>query len=419
MKEDRANCRAIIEEVSTLLREAEEKEAKEGIRFNFFSLYNIERDEEETHQRMLYLILNQIGSRDMRRKFLRKLFDVLGLRDVYMDTAWEIRREYFTTDGRPDLFFCAKKEHICVIVELKITAPDGEHQLERYRNYIMKCGYADYRIVYLTLEGNAPSAQSVGSIDKKHMVTASFTGDIVRWLEDCITICGEYDADAGMIRQYRLLLMKLKGENSVSDGMRNLLNGDEERLKACLHIEKALPAIKAEILYKFLKDIRAEFKKRRLKIVWDGIEDARDYYSGRQMVPCLYIEIAEIPTSTYGDVKLCMGLEVAYKLNRYIVFCRAGNMEDIPSGEFAERQKRIAGKVEKAIRECLHVEIRENSYSSVWWERIGDMDGNFYDFKHFSEYCTKLVNPEIRKNEAARIVKNCAADIRNIGKMLR
>ena len=372
----------------------------------------------ETHQKMLYLILNQMGSRDMRRTFLRKLFDVLGLRGVYKDTAWEIEREHFTTEGRPDLFFRAGKEHFCVIVELKIDAPDGEYQLERYRNYIVKCGYTDYRIVYLTLDGKEPSAQSVGSIDKENIITASFTDHIVRWLEDCITICEKCGVDAGMIRQYRLLLMKLKGENGVSDRVRKMVNGNEERLKACLHIEKALPAIKAEILYEFLKEIRTEIKKKRLKIVWDAIEDAREYYSGRQMVPCLYIEIAEIPTSAYGIVRLCMGLEVEYMLNRYIIFCRAENMEDIPSGEFAKRQKHIAGKVENAIRECLHVEIRENNYSSVWWERIGDMDGNFFDFKHFSEHCVKLTDPEVRKKEAARIVKDCAADIRGIRKML-
>lgn len=418
MNDSRVNCTQIIKKVSALVREAEEKETKEGARFNFFSLYDMERDEVETHQRMLYLILNQMGSREMRKKILRKWFDAMGLHDVYRDTVWEIRREYFTTDGRPDLFFRAEKEHVCVIVELKIDAPDGKYQLERYKNYILKCGYTDYRIVYLTLEGKEPSAQSAGTVDRERLVTASFTGDIVGWLEDCISICGEYGADAGIIRQYRLLLTKLKGENGVNDGVRKIVEGDEEGLKACLQIEKALPAIKAEILYGFLREIRVEIKKKRLKIVWDAIEDAKDYYGGRQMIPCLYIEIAEIKTSAYGLVKLCMGLEVEYMLDRYIIFCRAENMEAIPSNEFAKRQKRIAVKTQEAIRECLHVEIRENNYKSIWWEHIGDTDGKFYDFKHFSEHCIKLVHPEIRKGEAARIVKNCAADIRNIRKTL-
>lgn len=400
--------------VSELVKDEEQKRIREGLDFNFFSLYDMERCEEETHQKMLYFMLSRIGDRAVRHMFMQRLVDIVGLPGAYRDIMWEVDKEHSAADGRMDLFLYSKKEHICVIIELKIDAPDQERQLEKYRDYVKNCHYADYRIVYLTLDGRAPSGQSVGSTDEDKLICASFTGHIVEWLETCIAICGEYGIEASLITQYKLLLIKLRGENNMNEKIREIIGSDEGRLKACLSIANALSDVKADVLYQFLSEIQKAFKRKRLKIVRSGIEDAKEYYSGNRMIPSFLIEICAFQTSAYGTVKLCMGLEVDYRLNRYIGFYRSDDMEIIPSDKFAEKQKRIAGRVINAVQECLNVEVRENNYDSIWWERISDMDGDTYDFKHFSANCTKLVNPELRHKEVERIAQMCTADCRNL-----
>lgn len=414
------NSKELIVKTAKLVREEEQRQSREGLDFNFFSLYDMERCEEKTHEKMLYYILSKIGNRKARKLFMQKLLDRLGLAGAWQDADWEILREHFMAEGRLDLFFCAKRVHRCIVVELKIDAQDGDWQLERYHNYIKRCHYEDYRIVYLTLDGKEPSAQSIGSADTEQMIYVSFTEDIVNWLDDCLTICAEYDIESSLMKQYKILLQKLKGEQGMSEAIRKMIGEDETYLKACLRIEKALIDIKAEILSCFLSEIQKELKKKRIKILWDCIENASEYYSNKKnkYLPEFVAEITEFRTSSYGMVKLGMGIEVEYTLNRKIGFYGGEDMEEIPSNAFAEKQKQRTKKVTDAIQECLHAEVRKNRYNCIWWEWLDDEDGNSYDFKRFSDCCVKLIDPEVRRKEAEKIARNCAADIRSLRKAL-
>lgn len=420
MKTKRRTYLEIIDKVSGYVKAEEQKRICEGLEFNFFSMYDMEMCEEETHQKMMYFILNRIGDKGIRQKFARRLGDILGFPKSYRDIAWEVDREHYITNGRIDLFLYSKEKRICVIMELKIGASDGERQLEKYRDYAESCHYQDYRIVYLTLDGREPSSQSAGSVDEDKIICASFTGHIAEWLEACMEICDEEGIESSLIAQYRLLLVKLGEESDMNENIREIIGSDEERLKACLRIEQALPEIEADILYNFLSEIQKEFRKKRMKIAYSCIDDAMEYYGYRSVNPHFLVEICEVQTSAYsGTVKLCMGIKVEDILYKFIGFYRQDSMQIIPSNEFARKQKRITEKVTDAIQECLNVQVRENNYTSIWWGRIGDMDGDTYDFKHFSDSCIKLVNNELRHKEAERIARICIDECRNLKKRLK
>lgn len=393
----------IINDTILILKDSQTKKNENGFDLNVFTLLDVERNELTTHENMLYAILNFKIDKQIAEEFVYHLIEVMGLPQVYLREHWEIEREYFTTEGRIDLFFKSKsKRKKCIIVELKIDAGDQEKQIERYAHYAEKSKYDDYRIIYLTLDGKEPSEQSVGKANRRKLKCISFKKHILKWLGTCIDICGERNIEVSFIQQYRILINKMVGENNMKEKVANIISNRDE-LKASIEIANELPKIKAEILYNFLYAIGDEFDKKGIARIYSDIEIARDYYNGKSMKPDMAYIIKEYTIGSNRKLKFVIGIQVDYCLFYYFGFYVDNDWEN--SDQIKNKQKRIYQKIEDAISEMLSIEIREHSYESIFFELIKDKNGHKYDFKHFSGNCTELFDLERMQLESKRIAR--------------
>lgn len=88
----------------------------------------------------------------------------------------------------------------------------------------------------------------------------------------------------------------------------------------------------------------------------------------------------------------------------------------VDSNEISSKYKGIYNSCEKTVQQALGVEIRKNSYSSMYYEYIKDKDGQRYDFKLFSANCAGLM--ETYREEAARIATEIIASLERIRDLL-
>lgn len=392
----------LIGQVADIVEEYRSKREQIGLNYNVFTLMDIERREEETHEYMIYSILNYRNS-DRRKEFIEQFLISMGIPKSFLREQWTVEREYYTEKhGRLDLFFKpsghGKK---CVVVELKVDAEDQPRQLKRYEDYVRVCRYQDYRIIYLTLDGRDPEEQSYeGMVHPEWLMRKSFGVDVLNWLEGCIEICQNKNVDAGFMQQYWILLKKLTEEDKMGNDVAKLIKSSRE-LRACLEIEQALHEIKGQILYDFMDAIYHEMKIKRCKPIEDYYDCAIDYYNERGYYPQFSYEIVSFCLQNQ-QVTLAFRIVVDGTLQFCIEYFDEQN-EVINNNDFKKKYKQINQKVENAITQVLNEAIRNNKWKSIIWKDIKDVYSEKYDFKLFGDNCIKLMNKTYLRDEAKRI----------------
>ena len=407
----------LIGQVADIVEEYRSKREQIGLNYNVFTLMDIERREEETHEYMIYSILNYRNS-DRRKEFIEQFLISMGIPKSFLREQWTVEREYYTEKhGRLDLFFKpsghGKK---CVVVELKVDAEDQPRQLKRYEDYVRVCRYQDYRIIYLTLDGRDPEEQSYeGMVHPEWLMRKSFGVDVLNWLEGCIEICQDKNVDAGFMQQYWILLKKLTEEDKIGNDVAKLIKSSRE-LRACLEIEQALHEIKGQILYDFMDAIYHEMKIKRCKPIEDYYDCAIDYYNERGYYPQFSYEIVSFCLQNQ-QVTLAFRIVVDGTLQFCIEYFDEQN-EVINNNDFKKKYKQINQKVENAITQVLNEAIRNNKWKSIIWKDIKDVYSEKYDFKLFGDNCIKLMNKTYLRDEAKRIAGEMMYYIKEIKAIL-
>ena len=407
----------LIGQVADIVEEYRSKREQIGLNYNVFTLMDIERREEETHEYMIYSILNYRNS-DRRKEFIEQFLISMGIPKSFLREQWTVEREYYTEKhGRLDLFFKpsghSKK---CVVVELKVDAEDQPRQLKRYEDYVRVCRYQDYRIIYLTLDGRDPEEQSYeGMVHPEWLMRKSFGVDVLNWLEGCIEICQDKNVDAGFMQQYWILLKKLTEEDKMGNDVAKLIKSSRE-LRACLEIEQALHEIKGQILYDFMDAIYHEMKIKRCKPIEDYYDCAIDYYNERGYYPQFSYEIVSFCLQNQ-QVTLAFRIVVDGTLQFCIEYFDKQN-EVINNNDFKKKYKQINQKVENAITQVLNEAIRNNKWKSIIWKDIKDVYSEKYDFKLFGDNCIKLMNKTYLRDEAKRIAGEMMYYIKEIKAIL-
>ena len=392
----------LIGQVADIVEEYRSKREQIGLNYNVFTLMDIERREEETHEYMIYSILNYRNS-DRRKEFIEQFLISMGIPKSFLREQWTVEREYYTEKhGRLDLFFKPSGHRKkCVVVELKVDAEDQPRQLKRYEDYVRVCRYQDYRIIYLTLDGRDPEEQSYeGMVHPEWLMRKSFGEDVLNWLEGCIEICQNKNVDAGFMQQYWILLKKLTEEDKMGNDVAKLIKSSRE-LRACLEIEQALHEIKGQILYDFMDAIYHEMKIKRCKPIEDYYDCAIDYYNERGYYPQFSYEIVSFCLQNQ-QVTLAFIIVVDGTLQFCIEYFDEQN-EVINNNDFKKKYKQINQKVENAITQVLNEAIRNNKWKSIIWKDIKDVYSEKYDFKLFGDNCIKLMNKTYLRDEAKRI----------------
>ena len=411
----------LIDQAADIVDVYRKKREQIGLDYNVFTLMDIERREEETHEYMIYSILNY-SNPVLRKKFIEQFLIHMGIPKSFLREQWTVEREHYTEKyGRLDLFFKPRgHSKKCVVVELKVDAGDQPRQLKRYEDYVRACGYQDYRIIYLTLDGRDPEEQSYdGMVHPEWLMRKSFGVDVLNWLEGCIEICQNKNVDAGFMQQYWILLKKLTEEDKMQDAMENEIAGlirNSQDLRTCLGIEQALPVIKGQILFDFMDAIYHAMEKKGCNFYYVDYDCAKDYYDGSKYVPYFECEITNF-TSYNKQVTLVLEMGVGDCL--YFGFYYMNEEKDvIGHNQFMNRSQRVNQCVEDAISTVFSRTIRRKNRDDILSDCIIDSSNQEYDFKHFSDNCVDLKDKTFLRDEAKRIAGEMMYYIKEIKAIL-
>jgi len=160
-----------------------------GRSFNIFEVARIE-DKEVIVCRILAELLNPKGRHGQGGAYL-KLFlgECLDLGDAFTDAEinnMQVTTERRTNKGRPvDLVIEGNGRFIPI--EVKIYAADQSAQCYDYCMYA-RTKDSEARIVYLTLFGDEPSADSKGELNDDDIIILSFGVHVIGWLESCLVL---------------------------------------------------------------------------------------------------------------------------------------------------------------------------------------------------------------------------------------
>ncbi|EBA00668.1 PD-(D/E)XK nuclease family protein [Marinobacter sp. ELB17] len=230
---------------------------RHGERFNIFSILGLQRDETRTHSRYLAELLNPSGRHGEGAKFLGTFIkDVLKL-PMPVSGQVKVTRELATEDQRR-VDIVVESPNLIIGIEVKIDAGDQKAQLHDY--YAELASRAGNRktpvLVYLTLDGKAPSTYSLRNLEQENVHCLSFSQDILQWIGDCADASAYKPELSYALIQYKRLLENLTGAGtSMTTLIADNLSNNREDLETALNIEKALPKAKAKVMLRFWEEL--------------------------------------------------------------------------------------------------------------------------------------------------------------------
>jgi len=244
----------LLQQTARLNREHAATAREERRAFNVFAMLRPEDDEVNLHSRFLFEVLNPQGTHGMGTAFLERFLAQAGL-ETFDVTTVTVQREVQNMD-----IFIANGARQAVILENKLFAPDQPKQLQRYYKAVRKAGYRDVTVLYLTLYGDAPGAESAGDLDEE-IVTLSYADDVRDWLAGCIEVAAPYPTVRETLQQYQWLVEGLTGQagGRLLMDVKALLK-DEEAVRAAISIGQALIEVKIEVLFAFWLSLEEKLK---------------------------------------------------------------------------------------------------------------------------------------------------------------
>lgn len=225
---------SIIKQLQQILiveRNNQEEKWKRGECFNIFQILGVATSEVRLHSAFLAELLNPCASHGMGAKFLSSFLDTVIRREnvlfefdvdsanVYVEYNVGNISDDYTEGGRIDLLVQDKNKQT-IIIENKIYAGDQHCQMFRYNQFAKKdLQLADnqLRLIYLTLNGDEPSKDSLNDDDFKYF-RISYRDDILPWLECCLSIAALKPMVRETIFQY---INNLKNILSIMDTSNN------------------------------------------------------------------------------------------------------------------------------------------------------------------------------------------------------
>ncbi|MDA8031236.1 MAG: PD-(D/E)XK nuclease family protein [Pirellulales bacterium] len=243
--------------------------AATGARFNIFSVLGREYDEVQTHSRFLAELLNPKGSHLRGTVFLRLFFGMLRKKNFpqklpeIMDGElkfFDVSAEAGTGDlGRIDILIENREK--CIVIENKIYAGDQERQLGRYYDYAKgKFGNDEnFAVVYLTLDGHAPSDYTLygesppcgETISKEKVLCISYSKDVIGWVAACVKESAPVPHIRETLFQYQRLLEKLTDQTTDQDSLMDFNQLLSENRAIISELEEAIQKFKSHALFVF------------------------------------------------------------------------------------------------------------------------------------------------------------------------
>lgn len=273
----------LLSQVRVYVNEDKQRRAeafRRGECYNVFNVLGVD-NMELSHSAFLAALLNPGGSHGMQDAFLKAFIDTIayGGTKPELDTAHaKVYTEYNigniteTTGGRIDILITDRSEtgsgkdsgH-AIIIENKIWAADQPNQLVRYNNFAHEM-YAKYALLYLTLNGEGPSAQSRGTLNAQDggYQCISYRSNIIGWLHKCAQLAFDKPLVRETINQYINLLQQLTNQNTMEQNKEQLIQllTNKENFKQATAVEQSMPDVRKHIFQDiFRKQVEEQLKK--------------------------------------------------------------------------------------------------------------------------------------------------------------
>lgn len=310
----------LLSQVRVYVNEDKQRRAEafwRGECYNVFNVLGVD-NMELSHSAFLAALLDPNGSHGMQDAFLKAFIDTIahGGTKPELDTAHaKVYTEYNigniteTTGGRIDILITDRSDtgsgkaggH-AIIIENKIWAADQPNQLVRYHNFAPKA-----TLLYLTLNGDEPSAQSRGTLNAQDggYQCISYRSDIIDWLRQCAQLSFDKPRVRETILQYINLLQQLTNQNIMEQKQLIQLLTNKDNFKQACAIADTMPAAKQymveTLLREQLKDDRYEITDCKY-----GIGNCDGICLRPQGWKHCYIKFEF--ESSYGTNDLCYGI---------------------------------------------------------------------------------------------------------------
>ena len=271
-----------LELVRQIIDKHEEIALISGENFNVFKVLNLQTSEVRVHSAFLAELLNAKGTHGQGGSYLRHFIDQCGVKDFF-DKEFDVENseafveryigsinEEKTQGGRLDILI----EDINgnrIIIENKIYASDQENQLLRYYNNFNK----NAKLLYLTLAGDKPSAESTGGkLSEEQYDLISYKEEIIQWLIECKQDSVDLPIIRETITQYIHLLKYLtnQAENyKMQEEITRLIIDRPELIDSIDLCAKALQNIFQKVTDKFWKSVNDELPKDKEVKLEEGV----------------------------------------------------------------------------------------------------------------------------------------------------
>lgn len=261
------NIQNLLHRISDINKKYEQFAKLSGDNFNVFSVLGL-NSAENMHSLFIAELLNPNGTHGQGSVYLSLFLQELDLIESYKELnsskvttekhIGEIDKDY-QEGGRIDIFIEHARKNI--IVENKIYAGDQYNQLYRYHQFDNNAF-----ILYLTLDGSAPSSESLGELSIDKIKCISYAKHIIDWLNACIEKSASLPVVRETLIQYRNIIKKLTNQCSNKDKeveLTGILLNSEENFKAAKDVANAITMIdklQKNILHAIQKELCLKYK---------------------------------------------------------------------------------------------------------------------------------------------------------------
>ena len=251
-----------IEEINKRYVEVRKAYESSGVLYNIFDVLGLTSSEVGLHSTFIASLLRPerhgAGTKFLeaflRMSMLDLPSDFFNVSKVKVEQEKYINPTTETEGGRIDLILSDGNNNL--IIENKIYADDQKNQLLRYHNYRPTA-----KLVYLSLFGDEPSANSLGTLPKESVTCISYKTDIVQWLEECVQISANLPYIRETINQYIKTIQQLTNTSMATNNDIIGLLKEQSNLAAAFAIRDNLDHALNEIMKTFTEDLKRDIEQ--------------------------------------------------------------------------------------------------------------------------------------------------------------
>ena len=413
MEENKEFDEKDIKKAIKLLKNAKifEKEylLKDSPRLNILNIIEMDTKEASAHAKILEFLLDCKWETNEKETFFSSFLEkVLGFSKTkikeFLKEKFSISREHTIKDGRID--FVIESESLCIAIEMKIYASDGDRQIERYENYCKSRG-KDYKIFYLTLDGHEPSEININS----KVECISFEDNILTWLEESLNYLKKEKYKYSFILQY---IGAIKNLIEIEEANMEILNTFEE-MKTTKFLNDRFKEKIQSIIVEFVEGIDKNIEKK-LKDKEILKEDSfcyggtyNFYKNGTGTGGSCYKLDKMKNKDNDKDLEyyLVFSIEVTNDIRGSFHISQYTDDKGYTPIKFEDMEKidsKFFNKYKEKFNNLKVLKGLNNNQYEVWFH-IKNSRSQEIDFKNFSDSALELVEKDVMKNEIKEITK--------------